>query len=180
MILSPNLVMWMPEIFSLQPVQRCHSWNLGSFLEIKQSPNAREAARPGVSYCPHVRACNPNLHEFNQKGIRVLWWAVPPQHAAQPPSNLWMASLWFPEAGDGECLRYLEMRKVSGHVMIHWHRQPSSRVKTVPLIWLLVVILCIQIMGSERETLNFQNITSSGRKLDQLCLTEIKFLIHSI
>ena len=101
-----------------------------SFLEswiFSRNQNSPKA-RPVVSYCPHVRACNPNLHEFNQKGIKVLWWAAPPQHADQPPSNLWMASFWFPEAWDGECLRYLEMRKVSGHVMINWHPQPSSCV----------------------------------------------------
>ena len=151
---------------------------VGSFLEIKTALMGNVD-----SYCPHVRACNQNLHEFNQKGIRELRWAQPPQHS--PPSKQALLAL------NGIILVsrswrvtpvYLEMRNTISGVMANWHQEPSSRVKRGRDCSSYLTFGCHSLHPNDgiRETLNFQNITSRGRILDKISLTEIKILIHSI
>ena len=151
---------------------------VGSFLEIKTA--LMQMLTLIVHTLEHVIRIYTNLTRKESESCGELLHHN--TNTAQPPSNLWMASFWFPEAGDGECLRYLEMRKVSGHVMINWHRQPSSRVNRGRVCSSYLTFGCHSLHPNDgiRETVNFQNITSRGRILDKISLTEIKILIHSI
>ena len=150
------------------------------FSRNQNSPNAR----PDVSYCLHFIACNPNLHEFNQKGIRVLWWAAPPQHEHGPASQqslngiILVSRSWrwrvSPVSGNEEGIRACH-DQLTPTAFITCQQRPG-----LFLLFDFWLSFSASKLWDQRETLNFQNITSSGRKLDQICLTEIKFLIHSI
>ena len=158
----------------LQPAQGV---TVGSFLQIKTALMANV-----VSLCPHVRACNQNLHEFNQKGIRVLRWGEPPQHS--PPYKqalLALNGIILVSRSWRATPVSLEMRNISG-VRANWHQEPSSRVNWGRDCSSYLTFGCHSLHPNDgiRETLNFQNITSSGRILDKISLTEIKILIHSI
>ena len=84
-------------------------------------------------------------------------------------SRSWRAS---PVAGN---------ENISG-VRANWHQKPSSRVKRGRDCSSYLTFGCHSLHPNDgiRETLNFQNITSSGRILEKISLTEIKILIHSI